>query len=174
MLLVWKQRQRAVLSKNTWLASRGAGELASSWSPCSSHTQDKTRSTSCCHLGVFSFKSPIAWSFLNRAPALYEPLAVHQRSVPGIQAPGMVRDHEDHPICISWWQRLVSRVGNFVHLCKKTKSVTENVNLGKSKIWARVANPVFKKKKHSFPHCPIFLLLPLCAFFRTAILRSHR
>lgn len=52
---------------------------------------------------------------------------------------------------------------------KTTKSITENVNLGKSRIWARATNTVFKKKKHGFSHRPIFLLLPLHGFLRTAI-----
>lgn len=52
---------------------------------------------------------------------------------------------------------------------KKTKSITENVNLGKSRIWVRTTNTVFKNKKHSSSHRPVFLLLPLRGFLRVAI-----
>lgn len=63
MLLVRKQRQRAVLSKNT-VSKQGSQGRGLFLEPLLiTHTQYKTQSTSCCRLCVFSFRRPIAEAF---------------------------------------------------------------------------------------------------------------
>lgn len=171
MLLVRKQRQRAVLSENTQLASRGVGTWPLPRALAHhTHTVQDTINFLLPSL-CLQFQETHSMRLSQQGPSSLWAAGCTSEVSPWDSGPG---DGEG-----PWGSSLLhlkviaageqsGRFCSFV-LKKKTKSITENVNLGKSRIWVRTTNTVFKNKKHSSSHRPVFLLLPLRGFLRAAI-----